>query len=87
MLTRHQLEVVRLVCKGYRYKRIAAAMSRSEMTVKHIVAALMKANDLGNIAQLALWANARGYLDEQAQMMEWHQGSHKYVAPIGYEAR
>ena len=59
-LTRRELEVLRLLARGYTYREIAKELVLSVKTVETHVSAVLRKLQLSNRHELARWAQARG---------------------------
>ncbi len=63
LLTRRELEVVRLLVKGVTHREIAHALSIAVKTVREHVSAIHDKLDLRSRRQVVEWAVARGMVD------------------------
>jgi DNA-binding CsgD family transcriptional regulator len=59
-LTVRELEVVKLIVKGLRYKEIATSLGLSYETVKTYVGRIRKKLDVSSKTEVAMWAIRNG---------------------------
>lgn len=59
-LTKREIEVIELLCRGYSAKQIAGKLFLSEATVNNHRAHIMRKMGVGNVAQLVNWALKSG---------------------------
>lgn len=55
-LTKRELEIIKMICKGYRNKEIAKSLSLTEQSVKKHLNRLYKITGITDRLQLALYA-------------------------------